>query len=106
MQTLSFFHNLAIFLFSEIVIYMANWSNSVYIYTPDKQIGLPLRGRPTANWTPLSATNFPSELNFFQDVRANSFLALKFTCHVMDRACVLSTKMNSDGADGYSYSFD
>ena len=58
----------SIFLFSEIVIFMINWqwnfvsSNSVCNHTRDKQIGLPLRGRPILlvsydyrpNWTPLS----------------------------------------------------
>ena len=52
MQIFPFFHNLAILLFSEIVIFMINWkqdlvsSNSVCNHTRDKQIGLPLRGRP------------------------------------------------------------
>ena len=52
MQIFPFFHNLAILLFSEIVSFMINWqqnfvsSNSVCNHTRDKQIGLPLRGRP------------------------------------------------------------
>ena len=47
MQVSPFFHNLALLLFSEIVIFMFNWqedfvsSNSVGNHTPDKQIGLP-----------------------------------------------------------------
>ena len=33
------------------------------------------------------------------------YSARKFTCHVMYRARVLSTKMNNDRADGHCYSF-
>ena len=52
MQMFSFFHNLAILLFSETVIFIISWyrdfvfSNSVCNHTRDKLIGLPLRGRP------------------------------------------------------------
>ena len=36
---------------------------------------------------------------------AHRYSARKFTCHVMHRARVLSTKMNNDRADGHCYSF-
>ena len=36
---------------------------------------------------------------------AHPYSARKFTCHVMHRARMLSTKMNNDRADGHCYSF-
>ena len=44
-------------------------------------------------------------LHGFKDVHANCFCARKFTCHVIHRACTLSTKMNNDREDGHCYSF-
>jgi len=44
-----------------------------------------------------------------KDVRANCFCAsllrTKFTCHVMHRARALSSKVNNNRANGYSYNF-
>ena len=38
-------------------------------------------------------------------VTAHPYSTRKFTCHVMHRACMLSTKMNNDRADGHSFAW-
>ena len=38
-------------------------------------------------------------------VSLHSYCAHKFTCHVIHRACALSTKINNDRAAGHCYSF-
>ena len=58
-------------------------------------------------------TNAPEKQQRIQrgikDVRANCFCAsllrTKFTCHVMHRERALSSKVNNNRANGYSYNF-
>jgi len=54
-----------------------------------------------------SGGNF--EIFVVKDVRVNCFcaslLCTKFTCHVMHRTCVLSSKVNSNKANDHSYNF-
>ena len=70
-------HSLAIFLFSEIVIFMINWqldwveSNSVCNHTRDKQIGLSLRGRPILLSLVWSQTDLDSTQSYYHYLLKN-----------------------------------
>ena len=67
MLNFSLSHNLAIFLFSEIVIFMINFvsSNSVCNHTRPKQIGLPLRGCPILLSLVWSQTELDSTQSYY-----------------------------------------
>ena len=62
------------------------------------------RSIPDRPWSKIVA-DLLSLRTFALIVSAHPYCARKFTCHVMHRALALSTKINSDRADGHCYSF-
>ena len=46
------------------------------------------------------------ESNYRRVVSAHPYCTRKSTCHVMQQACAISTKMNNDRADSHCYRFD